>query len=136
MYKPKFLCQWWRFDIFKLKQKPNANTKQYKFDQAYHHSQPGSQFSPPLLGAQPPNVAQTGPSTIPLALPVGGITNGIEQQTVSIVSIIAWLNFCYTGSLHVSSFPIRGFVSELNVCIHAVRADFFFVSLPPLFLEI
>ncbi|XP_037045087.1 RNA binding protein fox-1 homolog 2-like isoform X15 [Bradysia coprophila] len=56
--------------------------------QAYHHSQPGSQFSPPLLGAQPPNVAQTGPSSLPLALPVGGITNGIEQQTVSIPDLL------------------------------------------------
>ncbi|XP_037045076.1 RNA binding protein fox-1 homolog 2-like isoform X4 [Bradysia coprophila] len=51
-------------------------------------SQPGSQFSPPLLGAQPPNVAQTGPSSLPLALPVGGITNGIEQQTVSIPDLL------------------------------------------------
>ncbi|KAG4066361.1 hypothetical protein HA402_000585 [Bradysia odoriphaga] len=59
--------------------------------QAYHHSQPGSQFSPPLLGAQPTNVAQTGSSSLPLALPVGGITNGIEQQTVSIMRII-WEN--------------------------------------------
>jgi hypothetical protein len=55
--------------------------------------QHGSQFSPSLLGVppQPPPTSQQGPPTLPLPIPVStptsiGITNGIEQQTVSIVS--------------------------------------------------
>lgn len=49
--------------------------------------QSGSQFSPPVLPQAPPTTA-TATLSLPLPTTVAGITNGIEQQTVSISDLL------------------------------------------------
>lgn len=69
---------------------PSTSAAQVFLHKKQTTSQTGGQFSPPMIGAPQTSIVPTsGPPTLPLPLPVSaGITNGIEQQTVSISDLL------------------------------------------------